>query len=431
MALLFSSHPSLLTKNPTTNTTAAALHHRSLHPHSLSFPLLHPKTRLSTAISSTSSGDPFPPKPPFTRENDESNTPPNPPTDEWGEKAEPETEPSTKLADSDPPKNEDEWGPAAEVDDYVTSGNGSAGADADVAGGGDDKVGELKRCLVDSVYGTELGFRASAEVRAEVLELVVQLEAANPTPAPTEAAELLDGNWVLVYGVSLACIKSGSSCIKILLQDDGISDMECLKLLVEVGVKVKLTHGKCIYSARAATYTDFALYLIRYTAFSELLPLLAAGTTPLLKVKKICQEISTSRLVIENSTTLSSPFATFSFSASANFEVRSPSRIQVEFKEGILRPPEIKSSVNLPENVDVFGQKINLSPVQQSLNPLQDALSGIAHTISGQPPLKIPIPGERTKSWLLITYLDKDFRISRGDGGLFVLAKEGSPLLDL
>ncbi|KAK3041548.1 hypothetical protein RJ639_000682 [Escallonia herrerae] len=363
MALLFSSHPSLLT-NPTTNTTAA-LHHRSLHPHSLSFPLLHPKTRLSTAISSTSSGDPFPPKPPFTRKNDESDTPPNPPTDEWGEKTEPETEPSTKFADSDPPKNEDEWGPAAEVDEYVTSGNGSAGADANVAAGGDDKVGELKRCLVDSVYGTELGFRASSEVRAEVLELVAQLEAANPTPAPTEVAELLDGNWVLVY-----------------------------------------------------------------TAFSELLPLLAAGTTPLLKVKKICQEISTSRLVIENSTTLSSPFATFSFSASANFEVRSPSRIEVEFKEGVLQPPEINSSVNLPENVDVFGQKINLSPVQQSLNPLQDALAGIARTISGQPPLKIPIPGERTKSWLLITYLDKDFRISRGDGGLFVLAKEGSPLLD-
>lgn len=95
-----------------------------------------------------------------------------------------------------------------------------------------------------------------------------------------------------------------------------------------------------------------------------------------------------------------------------------------------MQPPEIKSSVSLPENVDLFGQKINLSPVQQSLNPLQEALAGIARAISGQPPLKIPIPGERTKSWLLITYLDKDLRISRGDGGLFVLAKEGSPLLD-
>ncbi|RVW74229.1 Plastid lipid-associated protein 3, chloroplastic [Vitis vinifera] len=168
-----------------------------------------------------------------------------------------------------------------------------------------------------------------------------------------------------------------------------------------------------------------------YTAASELLPLLAAGSTPLLKVKSICQSIETSSRTIVNSTTLSSPFATFSFSASATFEVRSPSRIQVQFKEGTLQPPEIKSSLNLPENVDVFGQKINLSAVQQYLNPLQEAVASISRAISGQPPLKVPIPGERSSSWLLITYLDKDIRISRGDGGLFVLAREGSPLLDL
>lgn len=103
--------------------------------------------------------------------------------------------------------------------------------------------------------------------------------------------------------------------------------------------------------------------------------------------------------------------------------------LQVEFKEGNFKPPEIKSNIELPENVDVFGQKISLSPVQQSLSPLENAVAGIARTISGQPPLKIQIPGERTKSWLLTTYLDKDLRISKGDGGIFVLVKEGSSLL--
>ena len=58
-------------------------------------------------------------------------------------------------------------------------------------------------------------------------------------------------------------------------------------------------------------------------------------------------------------------------------------------------------------------------------------MAAISQAISEQPPLKVPIPGERTSSWLLITYLDKDLRISRGDGGLFVLAREGSSLLDL
>ncbi|XP_059275631.1 plastoglobulin-1, chloroplastic-like isoform X1 [Lycium ferocissimum] len=271
--------------------------------------------------------------------------------DEWGEKSEPEPDPVTKLSDSDPPMYEDEWG------------NGSAGR-VDVSVGEDEKLLELKRCLVDTVYGSDFGFRASSEVRAEALEFVSQLEAANPTPAPNECPELLDGNWILVF-----------------------------------------------------------------TAFSELLPLLAVGNIPLLKVEKISQDINSSSLTIENSTTLSSPVATLSFSATATFEVRSPSRIQVEFKEGNFKPPEIKSNIDLPETVDVFGQKISLSPVQQSLGPLENAFAGIARTLSGQPSLKIPIPGERTKSFLLTTYLDKDMRISRGDGGLFVLVKEGSSLL--
>ena len=64
----------------------------------------------------------------------------------------------------------------------MSQGNGTA---AQVAEEDDNnKLADLKRCLVDTVYGTEFGFRAGAEVRAEVLELVNQLEALNPTPEP-------------------------------------------------------------------------------------------------------------------------------------------------------------------------------------------------------------------------------------------------------
>ncbi|KAK6162178.1 hypothetical protein DH2020_002019 [Rehmannia glutinosa] len=239
--------------------------------------------------------------------------------DEWGEKTEPEPEPASKFSGPDPPKDEDEWGGSG-----VEFGNGSPVADGGVDVSvkdedGDGKLWELKRALVDTVYGSDFGFRASAEVRAEALELVSQLEAANPTPAPTESPVLLDGNWVLAY-----------------------------------------------------------------TAFSELLPLLAAGSIPLVKVEKIGQSIDTRSLTIENSTTISSPVSSLSFSASASFEV--------QFKEGTFKPPEIKSSIDLPESINIFGQNINLSPVQQSLGPLQNAVEGIARTISGQPPLKIPIP---------------------------------------
>ncbi|XP_042389315.1 probable plastid-lipid-associated protein 3, chloroplastic [Zingiber officinale] len=300
---------------------------------------------------------PSAPDPPV--DEDEWGAEPGPPkdaavgtTDEWGEKAEPEVE---APYPADPSRDEDEWGAEA----GSLSGNGTPVPE-------DDKLGDLKRCLVDSLYGMELGLRATLEDRAEILELVNQLEAENPTKAPTEAPELLDGNWILLY-----------------------------------------------------------------TAFSELLPLLAVGATPLLKVKTISQVIDSKTLEIVNATTLSSPFATFSFSATASFEVQTSSRVQVQFKEGVFQPPEISSSLDLPETVDIFGQKIDLKPVQQTLNPIQEAAANITRSISGQPPLKVPLPGNRAASWLLITYLDHDFRISRGDGGLFILAKEGSPLLDL
>ncbi|RCV43636.1 hypothetical protein SEVIR_9G315600v4 [Setaria viridis] len=281
--------------------------------------------------------------------------------DEWGEPAEPEPEPEPEppsAADPPSPSADNEWGK-----------DPSAPAPAPAAEEVDEQAErreDLKRCLVDTVYGSELGFRASTEVRGEVVELVTQLEAVNPTPAPVEAPDLLDGNWILIY-----------------------------------------------------------------TAYSELLPILAAGATPFVKVKQISQEIDSKSMTIVNASTLTTPFASFSFSATASFEVQSPSRIEVQFKEGSFQPPAISSTVDLPEQVDIFGQKISLGPVQQVLNPLQQTFASIAGSISGQPPLKVQIPGNnRGRSWLLTTYLDKDFRISRGDGGLFILAKEGSPFLD-
>lgn len=55
----------------------------------------------------------------------------------------------------------------------------------------------LKKKLVESFYGTNRGLSATSETRAEIVELITQLEAKNPTPAPTEALSLLNGKWIL------------------------------------------------------------------------------------------------------------------------------------------------------------------------------------------------------------------------------------------
>ena len=55
----------------------------------------------------------------------------------------------------------------------------------------------LKKALVDSFYGTNRGLKATSETRAEIVELITQLEAKNPNPAPTDALTLLNGKWIL------------------------------------------------------------------------------------------------------------------------------------------------------------------------------------------------------------------------------------------
>ncbi|KAL9271567.1 putative plastid-lipid-associated protein 3, chloroplastic [Drosera capensis] len=177
MSLLFASPPRFFSTSPKNNLFLP----RS--PLSLSSPF----TTFTTCLRSSSSSSSF--SFDSTSSSDDS---PNPSSG-------PEPEPissGTDVPDADPPRSqaEGEWGTGND-EEGVGFGNGSVG-EAD-----DRRVvdnGMLIRCLVDTVYGTELGFRASAEVRAEVLELVNQLEVLNPNPSPVENPGLLDGNWVLL-----------------------------------------------------------------------------------------------------------------------------------------------------------------------------------------------------------------------------------------
>ncbi|KAL1358580.1 hypothetical protein HN51_003840 [Arachis hypogaea] len=227
------------------------------------------------------------------------------------------------------------------------------------------EAGRLKKALVDSFYGTDRGLKASSDTRAEIVELITQLEAKNPTPAPTDALTLLNGKWILAY-----------------------------------------------------------------TSFAGLFPLLSSGTLPLVKVEEISQTIDSESFTAQNSVRFAGPLATTSISTNAKFEVRSPKRVQIKFEEGVIGTPQLTDSLVIPENVEFLGQKIDLTPFKGILTSVQDTASSVARTISSQPPLKFPISYSNAQSWLLTTYLDDELRISRGDGGsVFVLIKEGSSLL--
>ncbi|XP_043688510.1 plastid-lipid-associated protein, chloroplastic-like [Telopea speciosissima] len=97
-------------------------------------------------------------------------------------------------------ENDDEWGP--ENEEWTGEGVATALGEEEEE---EEKpkepseVDKLKKALVDSFYGTGRGLSASSETRAEIVELITQLEALNPTPAPTEALTLLNGKWILAY----------------------------------------------------------------------------------------------------------------------------------------------------------------------------------------------------------------------------------------
>ncbi|PPD82029.1 hypothetical protein GOBAR_DD21032 [Gossypium barbadense] len=227
-----------------------------------------------------------------------------------------------------------------------------------------EEVGEiesLKKALVDSFYGTDRGWKASSETRAEIVELITLLEAKNPTPAPTDSLPLLNGKWILAY-----------------------------------------------------------------TSFTGLFPLLSRGQLRLVKVEEISQTIDAESLTVQNSVQFSGPLASSSISASAKFEVRSPRRVQIKFQEGIIGTPQLTDSIVLPENVEFMGQNIDLAPIKGLLNSVLDTASTVAKTISSRPPLKFSLSNSNSESWLLTTYLDEDLRISRDGGSVFVLIKEGN-----
>jgi len=224
---------------------------------------------------------------------------------------------------------------------------------------------DLKAALLDTLFGTDRGLSARSEVRAEINELISQLEAQNPTPSPAEAQNLLNGSWKLVY-----------------------------------------------------------------TSNSELLAVLALSKLPFVSIGDVTQTIDAAAATVENKVQLTVPLSRTAFSTTASFEVRSPKRLQLKVEKGTVSTPQLLSEIELPNNLSVLGQAIDLTQLKSALDPINERLKGVltqvGNLISQQPDLNFAVPSnDKIETWLLTTYLDNDTRITRGDGGsVFVLVKE-------
>jgi hypothetical protein len=78
--------------------------------------------------------------------------------------------------------------------------------------------------------------------------------------------------------------------------------------------------------------------------------------------------------------------------------------------------------LQVPSEVSVLGQKVDLRRVQQLMSPVNRALKTASRTVANvvAPELEFEVP-----SYLLITYLDTNLRVSRdANGGVFVMVKD-------
>ncbi|KAG1659090.1 hypothetical protein FOA52_013736 [Chlamydomonas sp. UWO 241] len=235
-----------------------------------------------------------------------------------------------------------------------------------VMGSTEMSLADLKAALLDSFYGTERGLSARSEVRAEINELISQLEAKNPVPNPTETLEKLSGEWKLVY-----------------------------------------------------------------TSNSELMAVLALSKLPLVEIGDVTQKIDADAATVENKIRLSIPFTRTSLTTTASFEVRSPKRLQLRLTKGGIHTPELMADLDLPSELTVMGQALDLGPLKSALSPVKTAAAGMLIQLNNllsqlpDPQVSVSSDSPSIQTWQLNTYVDDDTRISRGDGGsVFIYVRE-------
>ncbi|XP_010270045.1 PREDICTED: plastid-lipid-associated protein, chloroplastic-like [Nelumbo nucifera] len=243
----------------------------------------------------------------------------------------------------------------------------------------------LKKLLFDSFIGTDRGLRASSEARAEIDEVISQLEALNPTPAPTEAFTLLNGKWIVAY-TSLAgwCTRGKLPMVKVEEISQTI-DSSSFTLNNEVQFICPLSTTSFRTNAKFEVRSPKRIQVW----FEENITITSQTTEPVGQTLRLrlCPIIS----------------------------------------------PQLTDAVEIPETVEFVRQKLGfcLCPLNATIRSVKNTASSVVRIISSQLLLKVLSSNTNSQSsWLLTTYLDNELRIARGDGGnVFVLIKEGSSLL--
>ena len=256
------------------------------------------------------------------------------------------------------------------------------------------------------VWGTQRGLSANSDTRAEILDLIAQIAQVAQVAQVAQIAQIAQ--------------------IAQVAQVAQIAQMEAKTPIPEPNQGAGLNQLG-------------GTWRLVYTSNSELVPILALGRLPLVEVGDITQTIDAASGKVENVVSLSVPFSKTSVGSTANFDVRSPKLLEIEFTDGRIATPQLMRDFELPDSVEVAGQTVDLTVLKSALKPLDGPVRSLIEQagtfLAGQQDFtfktsSLSTDGKKKATWLLNTYLDDDMRIARGDGGsLFVMKK--SPLLEL
>ncbi|GAB4821945.1 hypothetical protein N2152v2_008991 [Parachlorella kessleri] len=225
-------------------------------------------------------------------------------------------------------------------------------------------VTELKSVLLDSLWGVDRGLSASSDARAEIDELITQLEAKNPTPQPNETPKLLNGTWRLVYTANSELLPLlGLSRLPLVNVEEITQTINGDTMSVENKVQLSGPLARTSFATSASV---------------------EVRSPKLLQVQFRQGRVATPQLLQD---------------------VALPQSLDV-----------------LGRQVDISPLQSVLQPLE---GPLRGALSSLSGLLARQSDLQFPIPAPQASTWLLNTYLDEDLRITRGDGGsVYVLVKD-------
>jgi hypothetical protein len=70
-----------------------------------------------------------------------------------------------------------------------------------------EALAQQKSALLHLLEATDRGRKVSPDQKAQILSQIAVLEALNPTPKPTSAAEGLEGNWLTLFTTSTALLR--------------------------------------------------------------------------------------------------------------------------------------------------------------------------------------------------------------------------------